>query len=128
MGEPYVQIVIEKQTIMGVGKSDTSQELRVLEALQKAKGEWVSKRYFVQTMYLSQAGRALFNLQKYPDYYGYEGTIESSAKYKLRDEYNFVYWRLKVEEQPKIEPRVSNGFIRIQGEIGEKKVEVARLF
>ena len=103
----------------GGNKPNETQERKVLKVLQDAKGGWVSKRYFAQTMLLSQAGRALFNLQKNPKLYGYDGMIESSAKLKLRDEYKFCYYRLVSR---------ANELIPIQGAIREKTAEVSRLF
>ena len=73
---------------------DESQEARVLQALREAKGEWINKQYFVRTMMLTQAGRALFNLENDPkwrkQYEGFE--IEHSD---FRDEHRFKSYRLK---------------------------------
>lgn len=68
-----------------------TQELRVLQALQDAKGAYVNGRYFLHTLMLSQFHRAIFNLQHKRDRYDYEGTIEVSS---FRDEYGFCSYRL----------------------------------
>ena len=41
-----------------------TQEDRVLEVLEKANGKWVNKQYFIREMYLTQAGRAIYNLER----------------------------------------------------------------
>lgn len=77
-----------------------TQEARVLSVLKEARGEWVGKRYLVHEMLLSQAGRALHNLQHNLEwkkqYAGYE--LESSREYKLKDKFGFYYWRLRAKD------------------------------
>jgi hypothetical protein len=72
-------------------RSNTTQEMRVLEALQKADGGWINGQYFLRTMFLSQYHRAIWNLQKRRERYGYEGIIEASD---FKDEYGFKSYRL----------------------------------
>lgn len=71
----------------------TTQELKVLEALKKADGKWVNKQYFIRDLYLTQAGRAIHNLEnkeKYISLYtGYK--IEHSD---FTDEHGFKSYRL----------------------------------
>lgn len=70
-----------------------TQEARVLAVLREAKGDWVNKQYFVRTMMLTQAGRAIHNLENDPrwqdEYEGYK--IEHSD---FRDEFGFKSYRL----------------------------------
>lgn len=66
------------------------QKERVLEVLQKAKGEWVSGQYFLHTMMLSQYHARIWELQKM----GYP--IEASS---FTDEYGFKSYRLPLEGQ-----------------------------
>lgn len=76
-----------------INKPNISQELRVLEVLQKNKGQWVNGKFFSQTMMITQYHRAIFNLQNRRDLYKYDGEIESSST--RRDDYGFCYYRLK---------------------------------
>ena len=62
---------------------------KVLEALEKEIGQWVSGRYFLHTLYLSQFHARIFELQEQ----GYN--IESS---KEVDEYGFKSYRLLPKE------------------------------
>jgi len=62
-----------------------SQEARILLSLEKANGQWVSGRFFLQTMLLSQYHARIHSLQKQ----GYR--IEASEE---RDIYNFKSYRL----------------------------------
>ena len=71
-----------------------SQELRVLETLQEAKG-WVSGQYFLHTMMLSQYHARIFDLQKNRDKYIYDGEIEASP---FTDEYGFKAYRIKTND------------------------------
>jgi hypothetical protein len=64
-----------------------TQESRILESLEKAGGEWVNGRYFLQTMLISQFHARIHQLQKK----GYN--IEASTD---RDEYGFKSYRLVV--------------------------------
>lgn len=76
---------------------NTSQEARVLAVLKEADGGWVNKQYFVREMFLTQAGRAIHNLERNPkwqrEYVGYE--IEHSD---FTDEYGFKSYRLKAKD------------------------------
>jgi hypothetical protein len=58
---------------------------RVLEVLQKAEGGWVSGRYFLQDMMLSQAHARIWELQRS----GHK--IEASD---FTDQWNFKSYRL----------------------------------
>lgn len=61
-----------REKIMSV-QAPSTQEEKVLDILQKARDGkidhhlindgWVNKQYFVRVMYLTQAGRALWNLE-----------------------------------------------------------------
>ena len=68
-----------------------TQEERVLEELKRADGGWVNGRFFLRDMMLSQYHRAIFNLQKKRDRYGYEGVIEASG---FTDGFGFKSYRL----------------------------------
>lgn len=74
-----------------------TQEEKVLRVLKQANGDWVNKQYFIRDLYLTQAGRAIHNLenkQKYRDMYmGYK--IEHSD---FTDEYGFKSYRLVNKE------------------------------
>ncbi len=74
-----------------------TQEARVLQALKDAEGEWINKQYFVRTMMLTQAGRAIHNLENNPrwqkEYTGF--VIEHSP---FRDSWGFKSFRLKAKE------------------------------
>ena len=62
-----------------------SQELRILKVLQEANGQFVSGRYFLQTMLLSQYHARIFSLQEK----GHR--IEAS---EVRDQFGFKSYRL----------------------------------
>lgn len=66
-----------------------TQKEKVLTALEDAVGDWVSGRYFIQNLLLSQFHARIFELQKE----GYE--IEASG---FVDEYNFKSYRLPLKE------------------------------
>lgn len=70
-----------------------SQEARVLARLKEANGAWVSKQVFVREMALTQAGRALWNLENDSKWRAqYVGKkIEHSD---FTDEYKFKSYRL----------------------------------
>ena len=72
-------------------KTNTTQELKVLEVLEKAGGEWVNGQYFLREMFLSQYHRAIWNLQHRRERYGYEGMIEASD---FKDNFGFKSYRL----------------------------------
>lgn len=78
-----------------------SQEGRVLDVLREAKGDWINKQYFVRTMMLTQAGRAIYNLENEPkwkaEYEGYK--IEHSD---FRDQWGFKSFRLVKLGQQKL--------------------------
>lgn len=65
-----------------------TQYYKVLDFLFKVKGEWVSGRYFIQTMMLSQFHAKIFELE---NRYGW--TIEHSD---FKDEHGFKSYRIKV--------------------------------
>lgn len=69
-------------------KEDT-QESKVLMALINANGEWINKQYFCRTLYLTQAGRALWNLEN-----KFFWPIEHSD---FTDDYGFKSYRLNIE-------------------------------
>lgn len=64
---------------------------KVLQALQDARGEWVSGTYFLRTLYLSQYHARIFELQER----GHK--IEASD---FTDEHGFKSYRLPLEDQP----------------------------
>jgi len=68
-----------------------TQQEKVLKALEDAKGAWVSGRYFLRELYLSQYHARIFELQDK----GHK--IEAS---EFTDEHGFKSYRLIVEEQP----------------------------
>ncbi len=72
---------------------NATQEGRVLQVLREANGEWVNKQYFARTLFLTQAGRAIYNLENDPkwqrEYEGYR--IEHSD---FRDEFGFKSYRI----------------------------------
>lgn len=62
-----------------------TQKQRILDVLEKNRGEWVSGQYFLHTMYLSQYHARIFDLQS-------EGhKIEASD---FTDEFGFKSYRL----------------------------------
>ena len=61
---------------------------RVMEALQKADGEWVNGRYFLRELYLSQYHARIHELQNQ----GHK--IEASD---FKDEYGFKSYRILKE-------------------------------
>lgn len=69
-------------------KEDT-QEYKVLNALINANGEWVNKQYFCRTLYLTQAGRAIWNLEN-----RFFWPVEHSD---TTDEFGFKSYRLVIE-------------------------------
>jgi len=71
-----------------------TQEDRVLRVLLEADGAWVNKQYFVRTLYLTQAGRALHNLE-----HKHHWKIEHSD---FRDAHNFMSYRIAPEGQPSL--------------------------
>lgn len=58
---------------------------KVLQALEQSEGRWVSGRYFLQTLMLSQYHARIFELQKQGHW------IEASQE---KDEYGFCSYRL----------------------------------
>ena len=78
-----------------MNKLNQSQETRILEVLQNVNGRWVNKQKFMRNwpegMGITQAGRALHNLQKFPARYGYDGVIEASP---FKDDFGFKSFRL----------------------------------
>lgn len=90
-----------KKKIMNVNTPSTQEE-KVLDVLEKAregkvshplfiKDGWVNKQYFVRVMYLTQAGRALWNLE---NTMGIE--IEHST---FTDGYGFKSYRLVLKDR-----------------------------
>lgn len=76
-----------------MNKQNETQEGKVLEVLKKNEGQWVNKQYFVRDLYLTQAGRAIFNLENKLKwkirYLGYK--IEHSP---FTDDYGFKSYRI----------------------------------
>lgn len=72
-------------------KEKPTQEQRVLKALVDAQGKWVSGRFFLQDMLLSQYHARIFGLQKK----GY--VVEASDD---RDRYGFKFYRISPNTQP----------------------------
>jgi hypothetical protein len=66
-----------------------TQEWRVLQRLLDASGGWINKQVFIREMYLTQAGRAIFNLQN-----RFHGSVEPS---KFTDEHGFKSYRIVQE-------------------------------
>lgn len=66
-----------------------TQKEKVLKVLEEAKGEWVSGRYFIQNLLLSQFHARIFELQQE----GYR--IEASDE---TGEYGFKSYRLLPKE------------------------------
>ncbi len=56
-------------------------------ALLAAQGDWVNKQYFVREMYLTQAGRAIHNLEN-----RFHWNIEHST---FTDEHGFKSYRVR---------------------------------
>lgn len=71
-----------------------TQEERVLEKLKQEDGRWVNGQHFLRQMYLSQYHRAIWNLQKKKERYGYAGEIQASP---FTDDYGFKSYRLVSE-------------------------------
>lgn len=78
-----------------MNKPNESQELRILEVLQKQQGQWVNGQYFGRTMMITQYHRAIYNLQNKRDRYKYDGVIEASP---FQDDYGFKFYRLTVDK------------------------------
>jgi len=74
-----------------------SQEQRVLDALLAAKGEWLSKRYFIEVLHLTQSGRAIWNLENAPHWKDWHGKIQHSD---FTDEWGFKSYRISPEHIP----------------------------
>lgn len=82
-------------------KAPSTQEDKVLDILQKARDGsidhplindgWVNKQYFVRVMYLTQAGRALWNLE---NKMGVQ--IEHSD---FKDDFGFKSYRLVLNDR-----------------------------
>jgi len=68
-----------------------TQAEKVLRVLEDAKGDWVSGRYFLQSMLLSQYHARIFELQNDRERYEYNGSIEAS---EWKDEYGYKAYRL----------------------------------
>lgn len=71
--------------------NENSQEATVLDTLINAKGDWVNKQVFVRNLYLTQAGRAIWNLEN-----KYHWKIEHS---KFTDIHGFKSYRIFNEGQ-----------------------------
>lgn len=69
--------------------TEYSQEGTVLDTLLNAKGDWVNKQIFVRNLYLTQAGRAIWNLEN-----RYHWKIEHS---KFKDDFGFMSYRILSE-------------------------------
>lgn len=72
--------------MMPIMPLENTQEWRVLQRLLDAKSEWINKQVFVREMYLTQAGRAIFNLQN-----RFHWPVEPS---KFTDELKFKSYRI----------------------------------
>lgn len=66
---------------------------KVLRALENADGEWVSGRYFLQTLMLSQFHARIYELQSQGH------NIEAS---KNTDQYGFKSYRIVKNNQPSL--------------------------
>ena len=69
--------------------TEGSQEYKVLMKLLEANGAWINKQYFVRDMYLTQAGRAIYNLEN-----EYHWPIEHST---FTDAFKFKSYRILQE-------------------------------
>lgn len=65
-----------------------TQERMVLDALLEAHGNWVNKQLFIRSMYLTQSGRAIHNLEN-----RFHWNIEHST---FTDEHGFKSYRIPV--------------------------------
>ena len=74
-----------------------SQEHKVLTNLLNADGAWINKQFFVRTLYLTQAGRAIYMLEN-----KYRWPIEHSD---FTDEWGFKSYRIVVPK-PREQERV----------------------
>ena len=70
---------------------DGTQERKVLDVLLKADGQWVNKQWFVREMYLTQAGRAIWNLENRFNW----DIIHSN----FTDQYGFKSYKIEQEKQ-----------------------------
>lgn len=66
-----------------------TQAAKVLKALLDADGQWVSGRYFLRELYISQFHRVIWDLE---NKLGWKGKIEHSEE---PDEYGFIQYRLR---------------------------------
>jgi len=66
--------------------TEDSQEAKVLWTLLNAKGDWINKQFFVRNLYLTQAGRAIWNLEN-----KYHWKIEHSD---FTDDFKFRSYRI----------------------------------
>lgn len=66
-----------------------TQKARVLEALEKADGDWVNGQYFLRTLLLSQFHARIKELEE-------EGVEIEHSEFK--DEFGFKSYRLKAKE------------------------------
>ena len=71
--------------------TEDSQEEKVLNVLLNAQGDWINKQYFVRTMFLTQAGRAIWNLEN-----KYHWKIEHSP---FKDDFGFKSYRILKDKQ-----------------------------
>jgi hypothetical protein len=69
-------------------KEDT-QEAKVLNVLQNAQGDWINKQFFVRDLFLTQAGRAIWNLEN-----RFHWKIEHSD---FKDDFGFKSYRILSE-------------------------------
>ena len=72
-------------------KTKKTQATRILEILQRANGSWISGRYFLEEMQLSQFHARIFELVNNRKKYIYYGEIEASD---FKDSYGFKSYRL----------------------------------
>jgi hypothetical protein len=69
--------------------TEGTQARRILDALLEAKGVWISKQHFIRSMFLTQAGARIFELEN-----DYHWPIEHS---KDTDEHGFKSYRILQE-------------------------------
>lgn len=72
--------------------TEDSQESKVLNVLLNSH-DWVNKQYFVRTMFLTQAGRAIWNLEN-----KFNWKIEHSD---FKDDFGFKSYRIINEPHQK---------------------------
>src|SRR5258708_7178953 len=72
-----------------------TQERRVLDALLESKGQWVNKQFFVRELWLTQAGRAIWNLENQPHWKDALARMNVRIEHSdFTDEHSFKSYRV----------------------------------